>query len=344
MDDITKVDLIFLGILYMFQVLTLWFYDYITLYFGHDIAEFLTGVSQWPGIADLLTNYGTTNTLIIGLFCLISGIGLIREKSWAWGSAMVVLAFIIAQTGVSFIASVISSDWFNASTFINLSILLVAILGIVLEKPWKKEKKVIKKILVASISYEKIKCDKLADQLKINKKELVDLIIDLIYKNTISGTINLPYIYFDCNTNKLKLHSQHLKPKNRMYIIKEDNDNDLKTMVGIKNKIIIHEKTPETQTSVKNKPKTDTKKSTTKTGIKSRPKTDTKKSTTKTGIKSRLKTDTKKSTTKATKATGKSKSKTNAKKPTTKATGKNKSKTNAKKPTTKATGKNKSKT
>jgi len=88
LEDITKVDLIFLGILYIFQVLLLWFYDYIVLFLGQEIAEFLTGVSQWPGIVDLLTNYGSMYTLIIGVYCLISGIGLIKEKSWAWGTAM----------------------------------------------------------------------------------------------------------------------------------------------------------------------------------------------------------------------------------------------------------------
>ena len=227
MEDITKVDLIFLGILYIFQVLLLWFYDYIVVFFGQEIAEFLTGVSHWPGIVDLLTNYGSMYTLIIGVYCLISGIGLIKEKSWAWGTAMVVLTFIIVQTGTAFLTSIITYDWLNASTFINFVILMVAILGIVLEKPWKQENKIFKKILVASISYEKVECDNLAKHLNIKRNELINRITDMVIKNIIDARMELPYIYFNCKKNKRLIANKKKdkKQKNQAKKKKQSNKN-----------------------------------------------------------------------------------------------------------------------
>jgi len=229
LEDITKMDLIFLGLLYIFQVLTLWLYNYIAIYFGTSIAEFLTGVSQWPGIADLLTNYGTTYTFIIGIFCLISGIGLIKERAWAWGSAMVVLTFIIAQTAISTIGSILTYNWFNANTFINITILLIAIMGIILEKPWKSENKIEKRIKVASISYEKINIEKLSKVIKIKKNDLVDRITEMICENIISGRITHPYIYFDCETNKRRL-SKSSTPKK-----KKKKSKNKKTQINKKN-------------------------------------------------------------------------------------------------------------
>ena len=194
MDDITKTDLVFLGGLYFLQPITTFFYPYISA-FNENLAIILTGITKWPGMADLST-FGTYFIIIIGFFAVASGIGLIMEKGWAWGSGIVSFCFIILMSGIAFVTDLINSfkpdTDLSVSSVINLLMVIIAILGLMVERPWSRKEGLDQKIWVASISHYEVNSEKLAEHLHVKNIVLVDRITELIAKIKLTGLIRYP--------------------------------------------------------------------------------------------------------------------------------------------------------
>jgi uncharacterized membrane protein len=235
MDDITKADLVFLGLLYILQSFLTFFGPYVSS-INPTLSEVLTGISNWPGTADLISNFGIYYTLILGIFAFISGFGLMKEKAWAWGQAVVVLTFIVIQSAIIFISAIISGNFFNIISIINLLILIISIFGILIEKPWQRSVGLERKIKVASISYDKVKTEELALNLHIKSKVLLNKIIDMIAKNELDGTVVFPYLIFDCNENLKRIKNKGKIKVNKGKKVKKLKTKSKKDIKGFKYK------------------------------------------------------------------------------------------------------------
>lgn len=110
----------------------------LTLTYG--IFYYFPGMFPW--LQDITTNpdfqtfigvLGSSN-VILGVFALLAGIGMFQEQEWAWGMALMVLTFIIANTLSTVIAMVAggSFDWANIGMWLQLVSIIVAVIGI----PW----------------------------------------------------------------------------------------------------------------------------------------------------------------------------------------------------------------
>lgn len=227
MDDITKADLVFLGLLYILQSFLQFFGPYVSS-INPTLSEVLTGISNWPGTADLISNFGIYYTLILGIFAFISGFGLMKEKAWAWGQAVVVLTFIVIQSAIIFISAIISGNFFNIISIINLLILIISIFGILIEKPWQRSTGLEHKIKVASISYDKVKTEELASNFQIKRKVLLNKIIDMIAKNELDGKVKFPYLYFDCEENLKRIKTRGKIKGKKVKKLKTKSKKDIK--------------------------------------------------------------------------------------------------------------------
>ncbi|NVM28791.1 MAG: hypothetical protein HWN65_08105 [Candidatus Helarchaeota archaeon] len=111
------------GINYLFPGLIPGFAD-IVLALGPEALSF---------ISTLGTVMGWT-LLILGIFALLAGIGMFQEQEWAWGMALMVLTFIIANT----LATVIGyfgggvQWWTSWGAWLQIVSLVFAVIGI----PW----------------------------------------------------------------------------------------------------------------------------------------------------------------------------------------------------------------
>ena len=261
--EITKFDLIFLGSLYVMQSLLIYLGPLIAT-LDPTLAEILTGITSWPGTADLVANFGVNYTLIIGIFGIVSGIALVKQYGWAWGQAMVVLSFIVIQTLISFIAALISGDVLNIISITNMLILITAISGIAMEKPWNRTGNLDYKIWVAAISYEKVDLDKLAENFQIKSPLLVDRTIELIAKNKIEGQVRFPTFFFNCpeNLSRLKAINSKRNPKQiQKTKIKDVAETELNQLEADKSKQKSKpptNKRPENQSAVRGKSDSET--------------------------------------------------------------------------------------
>ncbi|HUX99435.1 MAG TPA: hypothetical protein VMV49_07780 [Candidatus Deferrimicrobium sp.] len=75
-----------------------------------------------------------TSQLILGGFALLAGIGMFKEQEWAWGMALMVLIFIIANTISAVINYIITPpfQWDNIIMWIQIASCVIAAIGV----PW----------------------------------------------------------------------------------------------------------------------------------------------------------------------------------------------------------------
>jgi preprotein translocase subunit Sss1 len=91
------------------------------------------GITLPPDLIAWISVLGPTN-FILGAFALLAGIGMFKEQEWAWGMALMVLVFIIANT-IGFIINLITTlafDWTSIIFWLQLVSVVFAVLGI----PW----------------------------------------------------------------------------------------------------------------------------------------------------------------------------------------------------------------
>lgn len=82
-----------------------------------------------PAIQAALTILGPSGLLsvVLGFWCLVSGIGMFREEEYAMGMGLVVLSSMAVQT-LSIMLSWISIEWWT--NWINYIILIAFIIGV----------------------------------------------------------------------------------------------------------------------------------------------------------------------------------------------------------------------
>ncbi len=92
--------------------------------------EAVTGNEAVAAFLGVLGN----SMIILGGFALLAGIGMFQEQEWAWGMALMVLVFIIANTIMTVINLIMGGTqwWLNWAAWIQLVSVVVAIIGI----PW----------------------------------------------------------------------------------------------------------------------------------------------------------------------------------------------------------------
>lgn len=101
------------------------------LYFP-EIFPFLGGLVN-PAVLTFMGVLGSS-MLILGAFALLAGIGMFKEQEWAWGMALMVLVFIIANTVTTVISYITGGtfDWGNIGMWLQIVSLVFAVIGI----PW----------------------------------------------------------------------------------------------------------------------------------------------------------------------------------------------------------------
>ncbi|MBD3230965.1 MAG: hypothetical protein GF329_22490 [Candidatus Lokiarchaeota archaeon] len=125
-NELLNLFLVILGALYVFQGI-------VVGWFGPFLPPWLTGITSWPGISDVLTllaTLGGTYQLIIGVGALISGIGLNAEQEWAWGMGLLVLVFIAVTSITGFITAITTATWLSLTGLIQIISMVASVLGI----------------------------------------------------------------------------------------------------------------------------------------------------------------------------------------------------------------------
>ncbi|MHA1311741.1 MAG: hypothetical protein ACTSWR_04430 [Candidatus Helarchaeota archaeon] len=124
-NELLNAFLIILGGIYVFQAITQWF--------GAFLPGWITGITAYPGISDVLTilsTLGGTYQIIIGAGALISGIGLNAEQEWAWGMGLLVLVFIAITSITGMITAITTNTWISLLFFIQIVCVIGSVLGI----------------------------------------------------------------------------------------------------------------------------------------------------------------------------------------------------------------------
>jgi hypothetical protein len=91
------------------------------------------GITLPPDVIAWISVLGPSS-IIMGGFALLAGIGMFKEQEWAWGMALVVLIFIIANT-IGFVINLVmlgAFDWTSIIFWLQLVSVVFAVLGI----PW----------------------------------------------------------------------------------------------------------------------------------------------------------------------------------------------------------------
>lgn len=102
-------------------------------YYFPSTFAFLGVVVTDPSMVTFMGVLGTSN-IILGAFAFLAGIGMFKEQEWAWGMALMVLVFIIANTLSTVIGFLIGGVawWLSIGNWFQLVSIVFAILGI----PW----------------------------------------------------------------------------------------------------------------------------------------------------------------------------------------------------------------
>ncbi len=127
-NELLNIILMVLGILFVIlgvmQILP---------YFGVDsVPEWLvTLLSGSEGARALIGQAGLVTT-VLGVWCFIAGVGLMREQEWAWGIGLVVLSLMFVNSIGALIGWISVPATFevgNFTTWITLLGLIVSVLG-----------------------------------------------------------------------------------------------------------------------------------------------------------------------------------------------------------------------
>lgn len=121
-----NILIILVGLLFIFQALI-----YILTIFN------VITPTGW--LADLIVTVGGAFALggnsllfaVIGLWCLISGIGMFKDAEWAMGQALVVLSIIVATTILTVIGWIFDWASFYTNLWTNILTLASFIIGVI---------------------------------------------------------------------------------------------------------------------------------------------------------------------------------------------------------------------
>jgi hypothetical protein len=123
-NELLNILMIVIGLLFVFKA----------------VMEFLAwaGIYEptWLNVADLeaaTSIFGGQGviSILLGVWCLIAGIGMFREEEYAMGIGLVVLS-IMAAVGITAIVGWISApSSFDATYFVNYIVIAAAIIGVV---------------------------------------------------------------------------------------------------------------------------------------------------------------------------------------------------------------------
>ncbi|MBD3354159.1 MAG: hypothetical protein GF364_21940 [Candidatus Lokiarchaeota archaeon] len=85
------------------------------------LAEILTHVGE---VGDSMVSQSGLINIVLGLWCFISGVGLMKEKEWAWGMTIMVLSVIMVSSSAIIVnlASGIAVDWTSFLTWADIGI------------------------------------------------------------------------------------------------------------------------------------------------------------------------------------------------------------------------------
>jgi uncharacterized membrane protein len=96
-------------------------------YFGISLGLDLSN----PAIQEVLTILGPSGfvSIILGFWCLVSGIGMFREQEYAMGMGLVVLSIMAVQTLLIMIGWTGTEWWTNWLNYIILVAFIIGVLG-----------------------------------------------------------------------------------------------------------------------------------------------------------------------------------------------------------------------
>ena len=127
-STILNILIIAVGGIFLFRAII----DFLTLA-GLILPEMLADWNLAVGGVAALGGQGLV-TLVLAIWCIVSGLGLFKEAEWAMGQALVVLSIMIA-TGVAPLIGLIldpaSFSWEDISGIINLVAFIVGVVGFI---------------------------------------------------------------------------------------------------------------------------------------------------------------------------------------------------------------------
>ncbi|MFW9827820.1 MAG: hypothetical protein ACFFEY_09520 [Candidatus Thorarchaeota archaeon] len=85
-----------------------------------------------PALSDALSIFGGQSviSLILGFWCLVSGIGMFREEEYAMGMGLVVLSIMAAVGIMAIVGWITAPSTFDAAYFVNYIIIAAAVIGV----------------------------------------------------------------------------------------------------------------------------------------------------------------------------------------------------------------------
>ena len=129
-NEVLNIIMIVLGVLFIIQGLSVFL-----VWFGVNppvwVETIISSVSGTEGQAAMaLIGQGGMVTLVLGVWCLISGIGMFQEQEWAWGQALVVLSIMFVNSFATvmtwFAGAFDASNW---TTWITLIGFITSVIG-----------------------------------------------------------------------------------------------------------------------------------------------------------------------------------------------------------------------
>ncbi|MHA1729702.1 MAG: hypothetical protein ACTSWY_13375 [Promethearchaeota archaeon] len=128
-NELLNIIMMVLGVLFIIQgVLN------ILSWFGVLTPGWLTAITSGDSGQAAMALLGQSGlvTTLLGVWCFISGVGMMREEEWAWGVALIVLSIMFVNALGSLIGWITAPTTFeigNFTTWITLIGLIVAVLG-----------------------------------------------------------------------------------------------------------------------------------------------------------------------------------------------------------------------
>ena len=127
-STILNLLIIAIGAIFLFRAIVL-----ILASFGVVFPDFFDEIVKSIEGFEALGSQGIIS-LVLAIWCIISGIGLFKEAEWAMGQALVVLSVTVATTIESVITLVLnpaSFDYTDVSGWINLIAFIVGVVGFI---------------------------------------------------------------------------------------------------------------------------------------------------------------------------------------------------------------------
>jgi len=99
---------------------------------GIFVPRFLEAIIEDLEGAEALSLFGGQGliSLFLGLWCMISGIGMFREAEWAMGQALVVLSLMVVVSIPTVISWIATPDIFDYKYWPNYIVILAFLMGV----------------------------------------------------------------------------------------------------------------------------------------------------------------------------------------------------------------------